>query len=165
MASYLSELVDALSRKRMVLEELFTLLEAEQRSIIEVDVARLENLDDRKRELLTLLERISGECRLLIKSAAEDLHVQKADNLSSILPKISPPVRDKLKGLQARLLELGESVQKVLSFNKDLLESSLQHVNDSLEFFNSLFMRRSTYGESGSMVRSSNEVRLVCKEI
>jgi flagellar biosynthesis/type III secretory pathway chaperone len=165
MVSCMPQLVSALSSKSTALEELIALLQDEQRSIIEIDLAGLESLDARKRELLTSMGRNNAECRLLLKAAAEELKIEKTESLSPLISKVAPPLRDTLKGLQSRLLELGDTLNKILDFNRELLEGSLRHVRESMEFLNSFFTRRSTYGEAGGMLQSSNGVRLVCKEI
>ncbi|MBI5655713.1 MAG: flagellar protein FlgN [Geobacter sp.] len=165
MASCLPEFIEALTAKRAAMEELLTILEAEQRSIIDVDIANLEQLDQRKRELLFSMERTNAACRLLLRKSAEELQVPQAESLSPLMPKIASPLRERFRGLQSRILELGEALQRVIAFNRSLLEGSLQHVQESVEFLNALFTRRSTYGQAGGMVSSTNDVRLVCKEI
>jgi len=166
MASCLPKLVTVLTTKRTSMEELLVLLQDEQRGIIEIDLVGLELLDDRKREILTAMDRNNAECRQLLKEAALELKLDKSDTLSPIISKAAPPVRETLKGLQARLLELGETMNRLLDFNRELLEGSLRHVRETLAFFNSVMKNRSnTYGDAGRMVTAGNEVRLVCKEI
>src|SRR5512138_3042155 len=63
MPNCLQQLVAALNSKRNEMEQLLMLLKDEQRSIIEVDIAELEVLDARKRDLLGVMERGNAEYR------------------------------------------------------------------------------------------------------
>lgn len=159
------QLVTILTSKRNDMEQLLNLLKDEQRRIIDVDIAALEDLDDRKRELLGIMERGNAEYRQLLKEAAAELKVSRFENLSSLLPAVSPSLRENLKGLQARIVELGESLNRILEFNQGLLENSLRHVHQNLAFFNSLVNKSNTYGDAGTMVTGKRGSRLVCKEI
>lgn len=165
MTSCMTDLVASLNIKRRELEELLDLTQQEQRCIIDIDLAGLETLDNRKRELLLSMERTSAEFRNLLKKASQEFQAGQPDTLSSLLPKVAPPLRATLKGLQARLIELGEALNKTLEFNKVLLNGSLEHVHSSINFLRSFFTTSSTYGQAGGMIKRSEEVRLVCKEI
>jgi len=165
MPSCLQKLEAALISKRNDMEQLIILLKNEQRSIIDVDLAALEDLDVRKRELLGGMERSNAEYRQLLKEAATELKVDRIENLSSLLSVISPSQRENLKVLQTKIIELGESLKGVLEFNQGLLENSLGHVYQNLEFFNSLMSRSNTYGDAGNMVTGNGKAKLVCKEI
>lgn len=166
MQSCLPQLVTVLSSKRTSMEELLALLQDEQKNIIDIDLHGLATLDGRKRELLTAMDRNNAECRLLFKSAALELKLDKAETLSPIIEQAGPQVRETLKGLQARILELGQAMNRLLDFNRELLEGSLAHVRESIAFFNSVMQRQSsTYGDAGRMLDSGKKVRLVCREI
>lgn len=165
MTSCMPDLVASLNHKQSELEELLELTRKEQRCIVDIDLAGLETLDNRKRELLVSMERTSSEYRMLLNKAAQEFQVSQADNLSSLLPKLAPAMQATLRGLQSKVIELGEALNKALEFNKLLLNGSLEHVHSSISFLRSFFTAPSTYGNAGSMVRSSEDVRLVCKEI
>lgn len=165
MQSCLPQLVTALSSKRDEMEKLLLLLQDEQRSIIDVDITELEQLDLRKRELLGVMERGNAEYRLLLRDAALELKLEKAESLSPVIQKTPQPLKEKLSRLQSSLLEIGNSLNSVLDFNKGLLENSLHHVRQNLAFFNSLINSAKTYGDAGNMVASNGGSRLVCKEV
>lgn len=163
--SCLPELVSELTGKKAVLEDLVKVLEAEQRSIVEIDMQGIDSCDTKKRELLASLERSSGRCRQLLREAGQELNAGTVDCLSSLLPRVSLPMRTSLASLQGRLQEQGASLQRLLDFNQGLLAGSISHLQESLEFLNGLFTRRQTYGEAGGMISSNDNVRLICKEI
>ena len=56
-------------------------------------------------------------------------------------------------------------MNRVLAFNRELLQASLRTVNRSLDFFNRVFSDSCTYGDAGRMVQGSQGARLFCKEI
>jgi len=165
MSACMRELVSALNGKHEELDELLNLTEQEQRCIIEIDINGLESLDSRKRELLTNMERTSSLCRQLLKKVSTELNIEPAETISPLLPKVPLPLRETLKGLQENLSQKGMKLNKSLDFNSELLEGALNHVRQSMNFLNSFFTRRSTYGEAGSMMQTSNEGRVVCKEV
>lgn len=165
MTSCMQELVASLKAKQGELEQLLELTQQEQRCIIDIDLAGLEGIDARKRELLLSMSRTNSTCRQLLKKASQELNVEQADTLSLLIPKVAHPLRDTLKGLQAALVEVGDSLNRALEFNKVLLVGSLEHVHSSINFLRSFFTTPATYGQAGGMVRNSEEVRLVCKEI
>ena len=165
MTSCLPQLVTALSSKRDEMEKLLLLLQEEQKSIIDVDLAGLEALESRKRELLGVMERGNAEYRLLLKDAAKELKIEKIDNLSPLIQKSPQPLRETLSRLQSSLLEIGEALNRLLDFNRGLLENSLQHVQQNLTFFNSLINSSKTYGDAGNMIAGNGGSRLVCKEV
>jgi flagellar biosynthesis/type III secretory pathway chaperone len=164
MASCIPQLIEALDRKRNELKELLHLTEEEQRCIIEIDMAGLEILENNKRDLLMSMENTNTNCKQLLKEAAEECRLEGADSLSPIIHRVPSPLREKLSELQSGLLDLGQSLNKALEFNAELLANSIRHVEDSLGFLSSFLTTSTTYGESGSMVRTSDEVRLVRKE-
>jgi flagellar biosynthesis/type III secretory pathway chaperone len=165
MPSCLPQLITALSSKRDEMGKLLQLLQEEQRSIIEIDLAELENLESRKRDLLGVMERGNAEYRLLLRDAARELQLEKVENLSPLIAKAVPPFRDTLKGLQAKILEHGESLNRILKFNGELLSGSLDHVRQNIAFFDAVMNRRKTYGDAGTMIMGGSKSRFVCKEI
>ncbi len=165
MESCLPDLDGALSGKRIELEELIDLTVQEQQCIINIDVAGLELLDTRKRELLVSMERTNSEFRRLMKKASEELKVAPAETLTPLITNAAQPMRETLKVHQTKLVELGETLSKALEFNRELLNDTLRHVHESLQFLKTFFTQLSTYGEGGNFVRSPDQVRLVCKEV
>ncbi|KAF0219389.1 MAG: hypothetical protein FD174_2088 [Geobacteraceae bacterium] len=165
MTNSISELISVLSGKRSTMEELLHLLEEEQRCIVELDLPNLEAQMEKKKRLLVDLETSNNLCRQLVKQAAVELDLPEVASLSPLLPKVASSQRDILKGLQTRLLELGTALDRLLAFNGELLQGSLRTVTRSLEFFGNMFNRSKTYGEAGCMVKGTNDVRLICKEI
>jgi hypothetical protein len=165
MPSCLPQLVTSLNSKLDGMQKLFLLLKDEQKSIIEVDLASLETLESRKRDLLGAMERGNAEYRLLLRDAARELSIEKAESLSPLIQKSPAPFRETLSRLQSSLLETGDSLNKVLDLNRDLLEASLKHVRENMAFFDAIMNRRKTYGDAGTMVMNGSKSRLVCKEI
>ena len=165
MGDSVAALITVLSEKEGIMNELIRLLKEEQRSIVDIDLAAMELADEKKRVLLVRLEDSNNRLRETLKDAAEELNLSEAPTLSCLLPKVFSSQRSTLQGLQSRLLELGGNLDRALLFNRELLQGSLRIVNRSLDFFQGLFRRSTTYGQAGGMVTSSADVRLVCKEI
>ena len=165
MAIQTSDLISVLSEKETLIGSLVLLLEEERKTVVEMDMANLEQVDDRKRQLLVQLEDSNNRFRQIMRRVAGEMNLSEGANLSSLLPQIDPPSRSELKRLQAKVLQLGGKLETALGYNRDLLQGSLCMVNRSLDFFGRIFKRSNTYGQAGSMVSSPADLRLVCKEI
>lgn len=158
------DLIEALTRKEGAMEELVQLLAEEQRSIIELDLASLEIQVDKKKEAFARLERAASHCRQLMTQLAAELGLPEADRLSLLIPKVAPPQREELRGLQGKLLGLGNLLERVEADNGSLLQGALVTVNRSLEFFGRAFNRSTTYGEAGQMLGGGPRASIVCRE-
>ena len=165
MSETISQLQQALTAHKEAMAELLKLLEREQRTILEHDLAGLDAHGESKRRLLVSLETAANSCRQLIHRAAAELKTPSAANLSALLPYLPLRQRPVLQNLQRHLTETGNTLNRQLTLNRELLQGNLKAVNSSLQFFNNLLSRQTTYGEQGRMVAGGSGIRLVCKEI
>jgi len=165
MADSVSELIAALRSKQEVMAEMLSVLDLEQESIVALDLATLDSHSERKRQLLIQLETVTNRCRQLMRAVAAEQGVPGVDSLSQLIVRLLPPDREAVQGLQSRLLEGAAAMNRVLAFNRELLQASLRTVNRSLDFFNRGFSDSCTYGDAGRMVQGGQGVRLFCKEI
>ena len=165
MTANLDRLMQSLAAEAGLLEEMSVLLNEERRSVVNLDAAALEVETERKKELQARLESSSSLCRQQLHRLGEELRLPGVKTISEVLPRLSGAEHVALKQAQQRLLRLGGEVDRQQSLNRNLLENSLNLVNESLQFFNSLLTRRPTYGQHGMMMDSGSGIRLVNKEI
>lgn len=159
------ELIMMLSEKRELMERLACLLEDEQRSIVNLDVAALDRMDIQKRNLVVELESIGNNSRQALRRAAQQLGLPADANLSAIIDRAEGGPREVLRELQERLMVAAANLQRAIGRNRDLLRGSLQMVGRSLEFFNNVLSRTGTYGQEGRLKADAGNVRLVSREI
>lgn len=164
MANSTEQLIEALGQKEIALAELVGILEEEQRSLLELDLASLDLQVTRKAEALAGLRQRAARCRSLMAQLSQELGIPEAKTLSALLPALPSPDREELCGLQERLLELGESGKRQEAANDSLLKGALLTVNRSLEFFGRLFSRSATYGEGGRLMGGACSPKLLRRE-
>jgi chromosome segregation ATPase len=165
MTASLNQFMQALSANKAVLEELAAFLTEEQQSIVNLDTIAIEGRAERKKLLLAQLETSATTCRQRLRQLAQELQLPQAETISALLPRLTGTQRTALQNLQQGLQQLSDEVNRLLAFNRELLDSSLGIINSSLQFFNSLLTKRPTYGQHGMMMDSGSSIRLVNKEI
>lgn len=164
MAADVKELLAALEEKQLLLGQLEELLTQEQQAITNLDLDALDLLDQQKRHLLVQLEANTNATRQMIRSLAEQANLAPTATLSPVIASLAAPQRDRCTELQGGLLRVGKRVDRLLDFNRELLQTSLTTVTTSLDFFNRLFTRGTTYGDAGKMTANGSGVRLVSQE-
>lgn len=165
MSATIPNLVAELSAQRGMIEELIRLLELEEAYIAGLDLERLEDIGEKKKELFVKLESSSNTCRQLIRQVGEELQITDSTSLSVILEKLPSGHRESLQALQRKILELKGSLDSTVARNRELLQGAFNSVSRSLEFFRNLFSRSATYGFGGQMVGATANARIIRKEI
>jgi flagellar biosynthesis/type III secretory pathway chaperone len=164
MAAHAKDLLAALEEKQQLLGHLEELLTLEQQAITALDLTQLDRLDQQKRQLLVELEGNSNATRQLIRSLADQANLAPTATLSPVIATLAAPLKDRCSQLQSALLAIGKRVDRLLELNRELLQTSLTTVTTSLEFFNRIFSRGTTYGDAGKMRTNTNGVQLVSQE-
>lgn len=164
MEDGVSRLIELLSEEEGTLQELLHLLEEERNTLLQHDMAKLENLAERKQRFYDRIEASSRLGRQLIDRLASEVGVAGALTLSPVLKRLPQPERETLQGLQGRLRELGIGLERLSSQNGQLLQGALLTVNRSLAFFGRLLNRSTTYGGAGRMVAAAVSPRLLRRE-
>lgn len=165
MTASLNALMQALATNKTVLTELAAFLDEEQRSVVNLDAAAIDGQAERKQELMARLEATGASCQERLRQAAQELQLPQAETLSALMPRLAATERIALQQMQKALQALGIRVNRQLALNRELLDNSLNLVNDSLQFFNRMLTRRPTYGQQGMMMEGGSGIRLVNKEI
>jgi flagellar biosynthesis/type III secretory pathway chaperone len=165
MNKRIDTLIDCLSRKESLLENLVLLMNKERNMIAVLDAAGLEEGKEEKVHLITLLEQCKTSCKKALDDVADAFDLPSADNLSDIIRAADPHQGQALGKLQRRLTDLVHNLSRINRFNASLLQGSLRMVNRSLEFYGSCFGSAGTYSGSGMIVSGVPDGRLVSGEI
>ncbi|WP_243370231.1 flagellar protein FlgN [Geotalea sp. SG265] len=165
MTAGIDELIMTLQEKGALLDDMHRLLEEEQSCITALDLARLETNQAEIDDAMARLERLNGDCKVLLAKAGTALGLEGNDRLSPLIARISVRERTVLQGVQDNLTSSTTELDTLLSRNRNLLQDSLGLVGRSLKFFNNVFNNAATYGEAGTLRTGSGGARLVCKEI
>jgi flagellar biosynthesis/type III secretory pathway chaperone len=164
MTADATKLLAALEEKHLLLGRLEELLTLEQQAITNLDLAELDQLDQQKRHLLVDLEGNSNGTRLLLRTMADQANLAPTVTLSPVIATLATPQKERCTQLQTALFTVGKRVDRLLDFNRQLLQTSLATVTTSLDFFNRLFSRGTTYGDAGKMRSNASGVQLVSQE-
>lgn len=164
MATDAKELIIALEVKHRLLEELEELLAREQQAITKLDLDQLDQLDQQKRDLLVHLEGNANSTRQTIRFLAEQANLAPTATLTPLIKTLASPHKERCAELQGAVMSIGGRVDRLLDFNRELLQTSLNTVTASLNFFNRIFSRGTTYGDAGRMQSNAGAVRLVSQE-
>jgi hypothetical protein len=165
MSETITALIEVLTEKGVVLEEMRILLEEEQECIIALDLARMARNQEAIDQATAKMESLNGNCRELIEKSGAELGLLSNNTLSPIIERAGTPDKDLLSGLQTRIFSCSTALNHLLAVNRGLIQDSLGVVERSISFFNSVLGTGSTYGEEGRMVSGRSGSRLVCKEI
>jgi len=164
MTANATQLLAALEEKHLLLGRLEELLTLEQQAITNLDLPELDQLDQQKRHLLVELEENTNGTRQLIRSLAEQANLSPTVTLSPVIATMAAPQKERCTQLQTALFSVGKRVDRLLDFNRELLQTSLTTVTSSLDFFNRLFSRGTTYGDAGKMRANTSGIQLVSQE-
>jgi len=159
------ELVDVLTAKEDSLRLLRSILEEEQRCIVELRADELNKMTCRKEEVAETVRELNERLRETLTRSFRELNLAGEINLSPVIEKLNGLEKDKLLSLQDRLVSVAHNIENLLSVNGGLLESSLRLVNGSMNFFKQVLSKSDTYGNAGRMMETPAATRIICREI
>jgi hypothetical protein len=165
MKSSTAQLIDTLSEKGTLLQEMKGLLQQEQACLVALDLAGLEENQQRISDTMDRMAQLSGSCRAQVAALGAEVGLAGDATLSPIIARLSQPDQGALREAQARVAAQSQGLDGALALNRGLLEDSLKVVDRSVSFFNRLFNPGETYGLAGSLVSRRGGSRFVCKEI
>jgi hypothetical protein len=165
MTGMVDALISCLSRKESLLESLVQLIECDRSRISGLDVTGMDESLESEQVLIGMINDNSDECRRILKQVARKMNLDSAACLSIIIAAAPGPQQKILYGMQARLLNLAETVDRINGSNRDLLYCSLRSINRSLEYYNAVFGSGSTYSVAGHMISNPGGGLLVHGEI
>jgi len=164
MNNSVEELINALTEKGSVLQEMLAILEEEQRCIVELDIASLEASGERKVKVIERMQGLNDRCRRFIEQAGVECGVEEPFTLTPLIARLDVPEGERLTDLQSRLLSIHSSMDQLLSVNRGLIEESIHSMDHSLAFFQRILRFADTYGNGGHMVEGAVEGSIVYRE-
>lgn len=157
--TFAEHLHHALEEQRALLESMASLLDEEQRWIVELDPANLQGVTEKKENVMAAID---TSRRRLVQILSENGPVK---TVSAAIEDIPASSQETLRTLQADVLRAAGTMDRKLSLNARLLDRALGTINHSLNFFVGMFKGGGTYGQSGAMLNSSPHSRILHKEI
>lgn len=148
-------LKSALQEQLTVFNDLHRLLQEEQQAIVNLDTARMGQLNNQKEPVITRQFQAADALRDAIGSLARQSGVTAVKTVSELLQKLPKETANELAPLQKAVQEAGKVVHELAQYNRGLLEQFLGTVNDSLGFLLRVLNTSNQYGASGNYVQRS----------
>lgn len=148
-----STLIRALQEQEAVFSELLRLLQAEQQAIIDLDTARMDQLNNEKEPVVARQFRAADALRDAIAVLARQAGGASSQNVTELLQRLPKELAQQITPLQMRVQETGVAVHRVALYNRGLLEQFLGTVNDSLGYLLRVLNTSNQYGASGAYVQ------------
>ncbi len=165
MKSNVKELISLLVVKGLTMEELVQSHAEEQRCIVALDLAALQENSKKKAETMATLTELQRECRRLMREAGSELGLGEVPTLSTLVSAADETVQVELRPLQRRLAWLATTLEKQQEMNRGMLENSLSRVRCSMALFGQLLGGRDTYGAQGRLNSGALSGRVLHREI
>lgn len=162
MRSSISNLIIRLTENESILNTLSESLQAEQRYILDHDLEQLSHSCQRKESITAQLDKVNGECRILMHEASSQLGLTEVPTLSKLIAVAAASEQSELKPVQLRLQRISARLERQHAFNRRLLERSIDTVKNSMNHFNRLLGGCDTYGSKGRIntnIASGNILR------
>jgi flagellar biosynthesis/type III secretory pathway chaperone len=155
MSSALNLLVAALQEQLAVFSELNGLLVEEQQAIVNLDTARMEQLNSQKEAVMARQFRAADGLRDALAGLSRQAGGASAKTVSELLQKLPKEAVQQIQPLQQAVQKAGNELQRQAQHNRGLLERFLGTVNDSLGFLLRVLNTSNQYGASGAYIQRS----------
>lgn len=126
-------LVRIVAREAEHLDTLLQLLTAQQRFLVEGDLAEVEQNVQKQEEAIHLAGELEGERARLLKALAPQLDEQpQALSLARLSELLSGTYAQRIKQLRETLLSITGNIQRTRQQNEMLIGRSLYHVDETM---------------------------------
>lgn len=163
--SLYDSLLSVLGKEIEVYRELHASIVQERKVLARPSVDELYESNSRK-ETCILKARMLDEVRMNIVKKIVKLHDIEEENvsLSTLFPYAGDDHRGKLKECQSALRSLMTNINGLNEENKNLLNTSLFYVRNSIDFINNLMFPGSAYMNTGQMKTCKTNGKILSRE-
>jgi len=161
----LTELTSVLAEKVQLLESMRFFLKEEERCIIELNPAQLEENTRQAEELMTGLNAVNERVRVLLCRVGDELGLHEAGTLSVLLPRVNAEIRVQLRVLQKKCFSAAAAIKHHLAINEGLIKQSLSIIDRSMSLFIRVLGGCETYGATGRISKGKAARGILCREI
>lgn len=142
-------LIEHLNKEISVYKEFIAILHSETENVVARDYKALYDTICGKEHLLARIGSFGGERRELMSAAARAGGLEGGATLTSIMEKAREPLRTELKGRQATIFSLIESIKEINKVNSIAIKGSLDNIRKTLGFLSS-FIPNANYNPTGT---------------
>lgn len=153
MSNGMTVLVSALQEQLAVFQELNGLLVEEHAAIVNLNTARMEQLNSLKEPVVARQFRAADGLRDALAGLSRQVCGVPVKTVSELLQKLPKEAAKEIKPLQQAVQATGSEVRRQAQHNRGLLERFLGTVNDSLGFLLRVLNTSNQYGASGTYIQ------------
>jgi flagellar biosynthesis/type III secretory pathway chaperone len=141
--------------------ELFEAIHTEATLLISGDSKAIIDFNSNNERLL-LSARMASEIRLdAINKISSRLHLDKPATMGQLIAYAPANIRKNLIDYKEKFADMILKIQKTNKRNRDLIEVSLSHINNSLNYINSLTCVNPNYDRHGRVKAGNLQSRLI----
>jgi flagellar biosynthesis/type III secretory pathway chaperone len=142
-------------------QELLEAIEEESKSLISCTAADIVNFNSRNERLL-LSVRMASEIRMsAIDKIVSCLHLDEPVNLAQLIAHARVGTRQNLINCKEKFADLILKIQQANNLNRELITASLSHINNTLNYINSLKSPLPNYDRHGQIRAGNLQSRLI----
>lgn len=145
----IQRLIDHLKKEISVYKEFIAVLHSETENVVARDYKSLYDTICRKEQLLARIGSFGRERRGLMSGVARANGLEGGSLLTSIIEKAQEPFRTELKGCQAVIFSLIESIKDINKVNSVAIKGSLDNIRKTLGFLSN-FIPNVNYKPTGA---------------
>ncbi|MBI5827732.1 MAG: flagellar protein FlgN [Deltaproteobacteria bacterium] len=145
----IQQLIEHLKKEISVYKEFIAVLHNETENVVARDYKNLYDTICGKEHLLARIGSLGRERRELMSAAARANGLEGGSTLTSIMEKAQDPLKTELKGCQATIFSLIESVKDINKVNSIAVKGSLDNIRKTLGFLSS-FIPNANYKPTGT---------------
>ena len=142
-------------------QELLKTIEEEAEILKKNVLTDILNCNARKEMVLLSLNMALDMRMSVIHKIAAHLHIDKPVSVSQIIAYAQHHIRKNLTDYQEKFTDLIKQINKVNENNKHLITFSLSHINNTINYINSLTSSHLNYSPSGQIKAGNLQGRLI----
>ncbi len=142
-------LIDHLKKEISVYKEFIAVLHSETENVVARDYKGLYDTICRKEQTLARIGSFGAQRRGLMSGVARANGLEDGASLTSIIEKVQGPYSAELKGCQAAIFSLIESIKDINKVNSIAIKGSLDNIRKTLGFLSN-FIPNVNYKPTGT---------------
>jgi flagellar biosynthesis/type III secretory pathway chaperone len=142
-------------------QELLEAVQEESKTLISCTAADIIDFNSRNDRLL-LSVRMASEIRVnAINKIASGFHLEEPVTMGQLIAHAPVNTRQNLIDCQEKIADLVIEIRKTNNLNRELITSSLSHINNTLNYINSLTCPVPNYDRQGQIRAGNLQSRLI----
>ena len=156
---------EALEQEILLSQDMLTILQAEQKALVAMDMQALLRLSDKKENTLSRIQALDS----LLADLAREFRPETTDKtakLAALIPLLNPEEGGKLAQYRKKLTGLREEILSRNQINRHFAADVKQYLNDAISLITRGIADRPLYGLTGlSRKPSLNQPSLISREV